>query len=141
MVSQHRNWGNEKWDRQKDKRSFRKVLVSNLDNKSGETKNEQGDHGMCSGGDVMNEVKESMRIVNGKVDQRMLERLEKSLIGESTTPILVDDLTEKLIRVWSSVVKISNMGSKALITFDTKKDLEEALSSGRNMLLKHFDVV
>ena len=75
------------------------------------------------------------------VKQGMLERLEKSLIGESTTPILVDDLIEKLIRVWSSVVKISDMGSKALITFDTKKELEEALSSGRNMLLKHFDVV
>ena len=60
----------------------------------------------------------------------------------TTKPINFGLLVDRIHREWFNVGKVSKVGAfKALITFETKEDMEEAMGSGLDLLLNHFDEV
>ena len=68
-----------------------------------------------------------------------MERLNRIIIGEMLTPVSIESVADKLLNNWWSISKVRNMGFyKTLITFCSKEDMEEALTSRKDILLEHF---
>ena len=49
-------------------------------------------------------------VVNGEVNEEMLEKLSRSIIGESLHQVNIDVMAEKLRREWLSIVGVKKMG-------------------------------
>ena len=80
---------------------------------------------------------ERTMVVYGEVDQFMMDKLSKSIIGESIFPVNMEIMEERLRRDWYTIIDVKPMGAyKTLITFETKEDMEDAL--GSDFLLNYF---
>lgn len=78
--------------------------------------------------------------LKGEVCKDKVEWLSRSLVGESIKPIDFDILKEKLYNEWFYLTSVRAMGSyKCLLTFETKEDLEAALSARSELIFSHFD--
>ena len=61
--------------------------------------------------------KEKMKIVHGEVCQEQMEVLQRSIVGETRTPISFNDIAERLIREWFCITNIIDMEAyKALVS-------------------------
>ena len=67
---------------------------------------------------------DKMKIVMGEPCQQQIERLGRSLVGESMKPIDFKYTIEKLIKERCNIIDV------AIVTFDSKLKAEEALSKG-----------
>ena len=62
----------------------------------------------------------------------MNEMLSRSIIGESTYPMVLDSSYEKLANQWRTMIRVRELGSfKTIVTFETIQDMEEALKHGK----------
>ena len=53
--------------------------------------------------------------------------------------MIIDLLSLRLMNEWHPVVKVRDLGPyKAIVTFESKEDMEEALVSYKDLLLNHF---
>ena len=81
-------------------------------------------------------------MVDDEEDEEILEQLERSFIGETSKPINFSLLEERLFSEWRCITNIREMGAyKALVTFASKEDREEALNAYMDMLQKYFQEV
>ena len=83
--------------------------------------------------------KEKTILVEGEVEEENMEWLERSIIGETIKPINFSLMVDRLLNEWRCITSVREMGAfKALVTFETKEDREEAMKSGMELLLQHF---
>ena len=69
-------------------------------------------------------------VIYGEVDETMMEKLSRSIIGESVYPVNIEVMGERLRRDWFTIVDVKPMGAyKTLITFENKQDVEDAMGS------------
>ncbi|MED6146519.1 hypothetical protein PIB30_035221 [Stylosanthes scabra] len=76
-------------------------------------------------------------IVKGNVDVNMLEKLQRSIVRESTFPLNIEQMAPKLFSDWHTLMEVKILGSyKLVLTFDSIENMEEAVQSA--FLLNHF---
>ncbi|MED6156823.1 hypothetical protein PIB30_017983 [Stylosanthes scabra] len=60
------------------------------------------------------------------VDEKMVEKLQRSLVGESFNPIHFEAAMEDIRKVWPNVVELNMMGSRKMVmVFETAQNIEE----------------
>ena len=78
--------------------------------------------------------------MKGKVNEKLKEKLQRSLVGESLSPINFEEIREKVMYEWFTIEEVKLLGAfKVIIIFSSKQDMEEALES--HYLLNHFSEV
>ena len=89
-----------------------------------------------------NEKEEPMKIVQGVINEDTLEWLQRSIVGEIIKPLNFNLLADRLYNEWLCISNVREMGAyKALVTFDSRESLEEALATAKDLLLNHFKEV
>ena len=82
---------------------------------------------------------EKTTVVYGEINDDMKEKLSRSIIGETTYPVNVDVLKERLLQEWYTIVEVKPMGAyKTVLTFESVQDKEDALKLGGDCLKNHF---
>lgn len=67
-------------------------------------------------------------MIKGEINKANVEWLQGSLVGELFKPINLSSLSSSLLEGGRRVVELRAMGSfMALVTFETRNDMEEAL--------------
>ena len=80
--------------------------------------------------------KEESCVVKGEVCKEKITWLDRSIIRESSRPMGISLVLEKIFRECLYVTGVRAMGSfKCLITFDTKEDMAEAIMFVRDLLV------
>ncbi|MED6146197.1 hypothetical protein PIB30_032356 [Stylosanthes scabra] len=78
--------------------------------------------------------------VKAFVDNAMLEKLGRSIVGESTIPLNVEETTTRLFADWHTLEEVTTLGSfKMILSFDDEPNMLEALHS--SFLLNHFSEI
>ncbi|MED6182594.1 hypothetical protein PIB30_029952 [Stylosanthes scabra] len=87
---------------------------------------------------IRDEVGRAVLRLNGWwANERLEEKLERSLVREAINPIQVDEVRRAIMKDWCEVVEVKMLGSfKVLITFDSKECMETIANS--SFLLNHF---
>ena len=136
-----KNGGSQKGDKQGnriDGRTFKEVVMQ-----AQKVETEKENNPSCNDNGRPRMMKEGVRlektmVVYGEVDEFMMNKLSKSIIGESIFPVNIEVMEERLRRDWYTIVDVKPMGAyKTLITFETKEDVEDAL--GSDFLLNYFE--
>ena len=83
-----------------------------------------------------------MKIVQGVNNEDTLEWLQRNIVGETIKPLNFNLLADRLYNEWLCISNVREMGAyKALVTFDSRESLEEALATAKDLLLNHFKEV
>ncbi|MED6107801.1 hypothetical protein PIB30_017502 [Stylosanthes scabra] len=65
-----------------------------------------------------------------KVDDDMLHKLQRSMIGETMHPFEFEELKKEVLKEWSNIQEVRMMGSmKLLLVFDSEEHMMEACKS------------
>ena len=79
---------------------------------------------------------ERMKIVNSEICEAQVEKLTRSIIVETLSPVDFNQFSDVLIKEDTHIVEVCELGAyKVLITFDSTKAAKEALSKGMNQQL------
>ena len=94
---------------------------------------------VCKEDEKLGERRRKTIVVDGEENEEILEWLQRSIIGETSKPINFNLLEERLFFEWRCITNVREMGAyRALVTFATKEDREEALNAYMDLLLKSF---
>ena len=83
-----------------------------------------------------------MKIVYRVPNHELLDKLERSLVGETICPVDFKQLSEEIMKVVVSSIEVCKLGAyKALIVFESKQKIEEYLFKNNESLNKFFEEV
>lgn len=73
----------------------------------------------------------------GEFNNEAMEWLQRHVISQTSKPLNFSLVADRLVNGWQCIQSIREIGAyKVLITFDFKESIEEAMSTGMELLLK-----
>ena len=126
------------WGNKCDGRTYKEVVVQ----KQGDAE-KQVDVSMCNTNGRQRMVNDGEKlektvVVYGEVDEVMMKKSSRSIVGESIALVSIEVREECLCKDWYTIKEVKPIGTyKTLITFETREDMEDAM--GSDYLLNYFE--